>query len=43
MIEVLNKKRQEVIQTLIDRLGSKNKDYENCLNANTILMELSEH
>ncbi len=36
----LNLKRQEVISTLIDRLGAKNKDFENCLNAQTILTEL---
>lgn len=43
MLEVLNTKRQEVINALIDRLSAKNKDFENCLNANSILLELSDN
>ena len=43
MTEVLAQKRQEVIATLIERLGTSNKDYENCLNANMILTELSDN
>lgn len=43
MTEVLTQKRQEVIATLIERLGTSNKDYENCLNANMILTELSDN
>jgi hypothetical protein len=41
--EVLNQKRHEVIGVLIDRVGSKNADFENCLNAHLILMELTEN
>jgi len=43
MTEVLNQKRQEVIETLMDRLGPTNKNFENCLNAHMILNELSDN
>ena len=33
MLEVLNAKKQEIIAALIEILSSKNKDYENTLNA----------
>ena len=43
MVDVLNAKRQEVVQTLIDRLSGKNSDYERCLNAHMILIELTDN
>jgi len=43
MVEVLAEKRQEVIAALIERLSGKNKDFENCLNAHSILLELSDN
>ena len=33
MTEVLNNKRQEIIESLISKLSSKNSDYEMALNA----------
>lgn len=45
MAEVLGLKRQEVVATLIERLGcpaDKKEDLENCLNANMVLSELAE-
>lgn len=43
MSDVLDAKRQEVILRLIENLSSKNKDdFEACLNAQTILTELTE-
>jgi hypothetical protein len=43
MNDVLNQKRQEVVQALIDNLSSKNhNDFEACLNAHTILIEMTE-
>ena len=41
--EVFNTRRQEVISTLIDRLGPKNTDLENTLNAQLVLSELVEN
>jgi len=44
MADVLNVKRQEVISKLIDSLSAKNKDdFEACLNAHTVLTELTEN
>ena len=43
MIEVLNRRRQEVVSVLIDRLGLKNKDFENTLNAQAILLEIADN
>jgi hypothetical protein len=40
MADVLNAKKQEVISTLIDNLSSRNKDFEACLNAQLVLLEL---
>jgi hypothetical protein len=37
MVEVFNRRRQEVIQSLLLRLSSRNSDYEQCLNAHSIL------
>ena len=42
MRQILNEKRQEVISTLIDRLGPKCTDFESVLNAQTILQELAD-
>jgi hypothetical protein len=41
--EVFNSRRQEVLSTLIDRLGPKNSDLENTLNAQLVLSELVEN
>jgi hypothetical protein len=41
--EVFNTRRQEVLSTLIDRLGPKNSDLENTLNAQLVLSELVEN
>lgn len=43
MTEVLNQKRQEVVETLMDRLGPGNDSFESCLNAHMVLFELSEN
>lgn len=43
MFQVLETKKQEVIQYLIQRLSSKNPDFEECLNAHSILIELTEN
>lgn len=43
MVQVLTDKRQEVIFALIGRLSAKNNDFENCLNANSILIELADN
>ena len=42
MRQILNEKRQEVIYTLIERLGPKCTDFESVLNAQTVLSELSD-
>ncbi len=43
MLKTLNERRQEVVAGLIEKLGAKNlRDFESCLNANGILMELIE-
>jgi len=42
MRQILNEKRQEVISTLIERLGPKSTDFESVLNAQTVLTELSD-
>jgi hypothetical protein len=42
MRQILNEKRQEVIHTLIERLGPKCTDFESVLNAQTVLSELSD-
>ena len=42
MRQILNEKRQEVISTLIERLGPKSTDFESVLNAQTVLSELSD-
>jgi hypothetical protein len=42
MVEVLNRKRQEVLTTLIDFLGPKNSDFEKCLNAHLDLLEVAD-
>lgn len=43
MIEILNTKRQEVVANLIDCLGAKNKNFEATLNAQLILLELTDN
>lgn len=44
MSDILNQKRQEVINALIDNLSSKNlTDLEACLNGHTIMTELTEN
>jgi hypothetical protein len=43
MTDILNQKRQEVVETLMDRLGPANKSFENCLNAHMVLAELSDN
>ena len=44
MIEVLKNRRQEVVAALIEKLSSKNlTDLESCLNAHTILSEMSDN
>jgi hypothetical protein len=44
MNDILSAKRQEVIVSLIESLSAKNKDdFEACLNASTILTDLTEH
>ena len=40
--QIHNEKRQEVISTLIERLGPKSTDFESVLNAQTVLSELSD-
>ena len=43
MSDTLNQKRQEVVLALISNLSAKNKnDFEACLNAHTILSEMTE-
>ena len=42
MSDVLNQKRQEVITALISNLSGRNSDFEACLNAHTILSEMTE-
>jgi hypothetical protein len=43
MSDTLNQKRQEVVLALISNLSGKNKDdFEACLNAHTILTEMTE-
>jgi|LauGreDrversion4_2_1035121.scaffolds.fasta_scaffold179408_2 hypothetical protein len=42
MRQILNERRQEVISTLIDRLGPKGFDFESVLNAQTVLTELGD-
>ena len=43
MRAIFNSKRQEVLQTLIDRLGPKSLDFENVLNAQAVLIELIDN
>ena len=43
MMETLNNKKQMVVQTLMERLSSKNSNFEQCLNAHTILAELADN
>ena len=43
MLDILNVRRQEVVLELIERLSSKNTDFENCLNAHSILLELTDN
>lgn len=43
MIEILNAKRQNVLATLIESLGAKNRSLENTLNAQLILLELTDN
>ena len=43
MSETLNAKKQLVVSTLINRLTSRNLDYDLCLNAHTILLELADN
>ena len=43
MTDILNSKRIEVVHSLIKSLSSYNKeDFEACLNAHTILTEMTE-
>lgn len=42
MSDVLGQKRQEVVTALIASLSGRNRDFEACLNAHTILSELTE-
>lgn len=42
MRQILNERRQEVIFSLIESLGPKGTDFENVLNAQTVLCELSD-
>ena len=42
MTEILTAKRREVLLALIDLLGPKNKDFEKCLGAQTIILELAD-
>lgn len=43
MLEILNQKKQMVVQTLIQRLSAKNPSLEYCLNAHAILLELTDN
>jgi hypothetical protein len=43
MYQVLEAKKQEVVEYLISKLSSKNTNFEECLNAHTILIELTEN
>lgn len=42
MGKILDEKKQEVITALIDMLGARNKDFEMCLNASMVLIEMSD-
>jgi len=43
MIKVLEEKKQMVVSLLIKWISSKKVDFETCLNAHFILVELSDH
>jgi hypothetical protein len=44
MVEVLKNRRQEVVANLIDKLSAHNAtDFESCLNAHSILTEMSDN
>lgn len=43
LTEIHNQKRQEVIHELILKLSIKNRDFEQCMNAHTVLQELTEN
>lgn len=43
MISVLSNCKREVISELVKRLSSANKDFELCLNAHLILLELADN
>jgi hypothetical protein len=43
MYKVLADKKQHVIEYLIHKLSAANKDFEQCLNAHTILVELTDN
>ena len=42
MSDCLNQKRQEVVTSLITNLSGRNRDFETCLNAHTILFDMTE-
>ena len=41
MLEVLSQKKKEVVASLIERVSGRNQDFENCLNAHSILLDLA--
>ena len=44
MLEILNRKRHEIIMALVDKLSAKNhNDIESALNAQAILLELIDN
>jgi small nuclear ribonucleoprotein (snRNP)-like protein len=43
MYQVLQKKKQEVVEFLIQRLTIHNKDIEQCLNAHAVMVELTDN
>lgn len=43
MYEVLNQKKQEVVDFLISKLSYHNKDLEQTMNAHSVLLELADN
>jgi hypothetical protein len=43
MGEVLSRKRKEIISALLDNLSHKNNDFEKCINAHSVFLELADN